>query len=100
VKVYIAGPMTGLPDYNYPAFAAASDALAAAGYEPVSPAGELIDGWEWHHYLRRALQQMLTCEGVALLPGWELSRGARIEKRLAHDLCMPVWQLADLVGAA
>ena len=37
-RLYVAGPMTGLPDHNYPAFAEAAARLRAVGYEVESPA--------------------------------------------------------------
>lgn len=92
-RIYIAGPMTGLPDFNYPAFHAAAGTLTAAGYEAVNPADtekENTTGapqsWSW--YMRRALTLLLTADGVALLPGWDQSRGARIEEELAGRLGM------------
>lgn len=42
-RVYIAGPMTGLPDFNFPAFHAAAAAWRAAGWEVFNPAEE-FDG--------------------------------------------------------
>lgn len=41
-RLYIAGPMSGLPQFNFPAFYAAAEALRAQGYDVVSPA-ELDD---------------------------------------------------------
>ena len=38
MRIYIAGPMTGLPDSNYPAFHAAEARLQALGHEPHNPA--------------------------------------------------------------
>jgi len=36
--IYIAGPMSGLPEFNYPAFFAAAEQLTAAGYDVLNPA--------------------------------------------------------------
>ena len=38
LRLYLAGPMTGLPDHNVPDFHAATAELRAAGYEATSPA--------------------------------------------------------------
>ena len=55
--LYIAGPMRGYPDHNFPAFRAAAAALRRAGYGVVNPA-ELHSGvldLPWSEYLRRDL---------------------------------------------
>lgn len=94
--VYIAGPMTGLRGYNHPAFLEADDALRAAGYVPVNPARNgLRAESKWHHHLRRDIGLLLACAGVALLPGWESSRGARLEVSIADALGMRVCGVAD-----
>ena len=82
--VYISGPMTGLPDFNYPAFNAKATELFHAGYTVRNPA--LIVGgqdWEWRDWMREALKMQMEAEVVHMLPGWRKSRGARIERRLA-----------------
>lgn len=90
-RLYIAGPMTGYPDCNYPAFNAAAERLRAAGFEVVNPA-EISAGARAHYvdYLREDLRAMLDCEGVAVLPGWEFSTGARNEVNVAGLLKMHV----------
>ncbi len=91
-RLYIAGPMTGLPDFNFPAFNAAEAERQAAGYETRNPArhgaGEV--GLEWADYLRRDIPDLLDCDGVALLNGWQKSRGARLEVHIATALDMPL----------
>lgn len=87
MKLYIAGPMSGLPEFNYPAFHAAEAQLQAAGYETLNPAtnGEK-DSWE--DYMRAGIAQVIQADALALLPGWHASRGARIEVDLAANLGM------------
>lgn len=98
-QLYVAGPMTGLPEFNYPAFQAAVEELDAVGFAVESPhAPGQVDGWEWSDYMRRGLQQLLTCDGVAVLPGWDASRGAMIEVNLACALGMPVRSVAQWVA--
>lgn len=98
-KLYLAGPMTGLPDFNYSAFHEAASRLRACGYEVESPAepGQ-VDGWAWSDYVRRGLVQMLGCDAVAVLPGWHLSKGAFIEVTTADRVGLSVmsvgWWLA------
>ena len=88
-RVYLAGPMTGIKDSNYPAFHKAAASLRASGYEVENPADNPAPPCEtWEGYMRMALRQLVKCDQIALLPGWERSRGATIEARLAADLGM------------
>ena len=92
--LYIAGPMTGLPEYNYPAFAAASTQLMLAGYEVFSPhridstQGTQPGSQSWDWYMRHALRLLVGADAVALLPGWQDSKGARLEAHVAECLGM------------
>lgn len=86
-SVYIAGPMTGLPEFNYPAFVKAEHGLADAGYDVENPANNLApENPTWANYMRVTIPQMLKCRGIALLPGWEESRGAKLEVQIALAL--------------
>ena len=100
-RVYIAGLITGLPDLNRPAFTAAQRALERAGHHPVNPHrtyGQPPGSMPWEWYMRRALALLLTCDGVALLDGWQESRGAGVERELAATLGMRVAPLDWWVG--
>lgn len=99
--LYISGGMSGLPEHNFPAFFAAADQLRAVGYGIVNPADTgIVDGWEWADYLRHDLKDVLRCDGVATLPGWRRSRGARLEVHVATQLGMPVYTVKYWVNAA
>ena len=91
-KIYIAGPMTGYAQCNYPAFDFAAKKLEEAGYEVVNPAliSAGLEGTHYVDHLREDLRAMLDCDAVALLEGWWESGGARNEVNVAGLLKMPV----------
>jgi hypothetical protein len=91
-KVYVAGPMTGYPEFNYPAFYAASERLRAIGIEPINPArAEGREGCKtWLDFMRLSLIDIAACDGIATLPGWQDSRGAALEVHIARSLDLPV----------
>ena len=98
VKVYVAGPMTGIKDWNIPAFTEMTTRLRDAGYLVVNP-HELHEPSEdvaWGWYMRRDLPQLCTCDTIVLLRGWEFSKGARLEKHVADELGMTVIQWYEL----
>jgi hypothetical protein len=105
MRLYIAGPMTGIPHFNIPAFDAAAAGLRALGHEVINPAeedspevraaalasstGSLEDlvstGETWGDMLARDVKIIADgVDGVVLLPGWQNSRGARLELFTAH----------------
>ena len=89
-KLYLCGPMTGLPEFNRPAFHAAAAELRAAGYHVENPA-DLPAGWTWHVYMRIGLKRMLDCSGVAVLPGGVgQSAGANKEVDVAQTVGIEV----------
>lgn len=91
LRVYLAGPMSGLPGWNYPAFHQAAAALRAAGYQVVNPAENgLPPEAHWEQHMRRDIAALLTCGRLALLPGWAASKGAVLEERIARQLGMTV----------
>lgn len=102
MKVYLAGPMTGHPDFNFAVFDAAAAKLRGYGYEVVNPAElDRADGFdpagrteleepEYAARLRHSLAAMLECDAVALLPGWLQSRGAQVEYAVAANYGMHV----------
>ena len=104
--VYIAGPMTGYPQFNYPAFNAAAQSLRDAGYDTLNPVDSeqhndtgTPQTWDW--YMRHALRMVLDADGIACLPGWESSKGASLEVTVASALGVKVapverWLAGDL----
>lgn len=88
MPLYIAGPMTGLPGFNFPEFDRAQADLEELGYAVLNPArhGHSRYGWVWEDYLRQALKDVLNSTGVALLPNWEDSKGARLEFHVATSV--------------
>lgn len=97
LKIYIAGPMTGIPKYNFPAFHAATADLRERGHKVRSPAerdikmgfdAEVQDtpppGWSLGECLRWDLKSVLWSDAVVLLAGWESSPGAACEVATAR----------------
>lgn len=86
--VYIAGPMTGLPDYNYPAFNSAARRMRDFDWNVINPA-ENHDGNQalpHEEYMKTDIPQVATADALLVLKGWEASRGASLEVAVA-DAC-------------
>lgn len=119
MKIYLAGPMRGIAAFNFPAFFAYAAALRAHGHDVFSPAerdnqrhgvdisadndtGDEALASEQHGFnLRVALAEDLEyicmhADAVALMPGWECSRGARAEKATADALGLQIIYLGSL----
>ena len=89
--IYLAGPITGIPEHNKPEFDRVAMKLRYLGYKVVSPVemdgNDFSKPWEW--YMRRDLKILIDCDAVFFLQGWNLSKGAKIENYLAKALNIP-----------
>ncbi len=100
MKIYLAGPMTGYQNLNFPAFHAEAARLRELGHEVINPAElnnedpaltfETPEAYvaHWRDCMRVDIAALLNCETVALLDGWKASKGARLEHHIAMELGM------------
>lgn len=83
--------MTGIEGLNFPAFHAEAARLREQGHEAINPAEINPDPTAvWAECMRADIAQLVTCDGIAMLPGWENSRGAKLEHHIANALGMDV----------
>ena len=98
MKIYISGPMTGYADLNMPAFHQAAGMLRQLGHEVVNPAEINSDpGISWEVCLRADIKALCDCDTIAMLSGWEQSKGAHLELHVAHRLGLKIVPIADLL---
>lgn len=100
MKIYIAGPMSGIADHNFPAFDSAREALVHEGHTVVSPADltrryrllelPLSDKERYARAMRIDITELMTCDAVYVLPGFRKSRGCKVELSIARVLAMPI----------
>lgn len=92
-RVYLSGPMSGIPDFNFPAFNDAAAKMRALGYEVFNPAeneGGRVD-LPRSTYMRQDIQAVLNADLVAVLPGWQSSKGARLEVEIAREIGLAIY---------
>lgn len=103
-RAYLAGPMTGIPQFNFPYFDRAASLLRDAGWDIVSPAelddertreaalasengdpgDSSLNGETWADFLARDVKLIADeVDAVILLKGWQRSKGARLEAFVA-----------------
>lgn len=98
MKIYVAGPMTGYPQLNFPAFHAGAARLRALGYEVVNPAELNADAKpDWLQCMRTDIKHLVDCDAIAMLEGWHHSRGAQLEYTIAMMLGHAVFRAVDIV---
>lgn len=97
-KVYLAGPMSHYPDFNYHAFQAHARNLRAVGFEVANPAEINPDtSIGWRASMLRDIPHVLGADCIAVMPDWELSRGARLEVHIAQELGIPTLPVGVLL---
>ena len=88
---YIAGETEGLAKQQVKRkFDVVSSELTGMGYRVVKPAGVTDDATAWDIAVRNDIKKMLECDEVHMLPDWQESRGAQLERDIALRLGMQV----------
>ena len=106
---YLAGPMSGIPQFNYPTFFKYAARLRDAGYTVVNPAeqdtpevmkavlasedGDItkLDGPSWGQFLAHDVKLVAdSVDALVVLPDWDKSKGACVEVLIATLLGKPV----------
>lgn len=105
-EVYIAGPMSGYPEFNFPAFFEAADMLTAQGYKVWNPASKdseigvvtdksyttgddkqlMESGWDFRETYLWDCEKVIYSDAIYMLKGWEKSAGARGEHAVAISM--------------
>jgi hypothetical protein len=82
--------MTGKPDFNFPAFNA-----AAEKWDVINPAESFGGRTDLPRsaYMRKDIGDLLRCDYVGCLPGWEDSKGASLEVQIAKELGLPIFNI-------
>lgn len=95
-KIYISGPITGRPNYKE-RFALVSRKLEKDGHIVVDPSVE-TEGLSPRDYMRISLARLEAADEILLLPGWENSKGAKIEKLYAEYIGLRVREIKQKEG--
>ena len=105
MKVYIAGPMRGKADFNRPAFDDAEALLRDLGHDVVNPCrldeelgfffetDAALTPEHLKEIMSRDIAALYSCDRIAMLPGWEGSGGASLERQAAHYVGIPSIEL-------
>lgn len=100
MRIYVIGPVTGMENDNRPAFEEAAERLREAGYTALIPHWFVKAGTPWAPAMRRSIETLVKCDGVAALEGFGSSKGARVEADLATELGMPVKSVETWIRSA
>lgn len=105
-QIYIAGPMSGYPQFNFPAFFAAQKKFEAEGWKVWNPANKdgeegvkedvsfatgndqqlMKSGWDFKEAYLWDVEKVINSDAIYMLPGWEKSAGARGEHAVAVSI--------------
>lgn len=81
MRVYISGPITGVPDYM-DKFAETEKELKEKSYTVVNPAKinyGMPEDMTYEEYMEIDIRLIELCDAIYMIRGWEMSRGANRE---------------------
>ena len=94
MKIYIAGKMRGIPEYNYPLFNKVDDILTEMGHDVVNPAKLQEDTTlSFEAYMKVDLPALMSCEAIGVLDGWQDSVGGNRELIVATAIGLATYQI-------
>ena len=90
MKTYIAGAITGNPNYK-DHFDQAAFEVVDLGLVPVVPISLPHNhDKSWSAYMRECIACLVYCDAVYMINNWKSSLGAMIEHRIAQDLGLKI----------
>lgn len=104
-KIFISGPMTGLPDFNFPRFNLVAKQLEDASIDCINPVDVckkynketvLSDPVKFQEMIDEQQRLERECDAILLLDGWHESKGVRLELKTALELDMKIYLEEDL----
>ncbi len=95
--VYIAGPMTGKPLLNFPAFYAFAGLIEHEFGSKVFNPARHPSGLSFDEYMRLDLQDLRNCTKAIFLNGWQKSKGALIEREFCRKNQIPMYSQRSLI---
>lgn len=95
---YISGPITGMDNLNKDAFYNVEKKILESGKEVsiFNPSNITIENGSWSDYMDVCIYNLIDCEKIIMLKGWDKSKGARIEKTISTALGIKVVYEDDL----
>ena len=93
MRLYLAGPMTGRPEYNYPLFRQTAQEWRKCGWDVLDPSEKFGGRTDlpYEVYIKASIIDVLACDAIAVLPDWEDSKGAALEVHIGRALRYPVY---------
>lgn len=102
-KIYLSGPITGRAEEEYRLHFATVEAsirgraiangLDFTFFNPTSLRLDHLHQPRWADYMKARVAELVTCDGIAVLAGWDSSRESRVELMIADALGIPVIHL-------
>ena len=93
-KVYISGAIEHLDiEERKKAFKVAEDNMRCCGFEPINPFNNGVDvNADWREHMKVDIKNLLDCDYILMLKGWELSKGCKLEFDVATSCGIKVLQ--------
>ncbi len=93
LKIYIAGKMNGIPEFNEPMFRRAQEMIEKQGNIGINP--HVINQGLDHSTqkslcMKNDIRELIECDAIMMLDGWRESKGAKLEFEISQYLGLEV----------